>query len=124
MDETHKHYWEDFHPGDTAPMGEKRMDAEEMLAFASAYDPQPFHVDDAAARRSMYGGLIASGWHTVALVMRMMVDSYLNASASLGSPGVENVRWMKPGTARVLTFDAKADATITYEGRPTTIHMR
>jgi acyl dehydratase len=96
MDKTHKHYWEDFKPGDTAPMGEKRMNAEEMMAFASAYDPQPFHVDEAAARRSMYGGLIASGWHTVALVMRMMVDSYLNASASLGSPGVENVRWMKP----------------------------
>jgi acyl dehydratase len=91
-----KIFWEDFTPGDTAPIGEKTMDQAEMLAFAKAYDPQPFHIDEQAARQSMYGGLIASGWHTVALVMRMTVDSYLNASASLGSPGVDNVRWLKP----------------------------
>jgi acyl dehydratase len=91
-----KIYWEDFKPGDTAVMGEKTMEEADMIAFAKAYDPQPFHIDKAAAARSMYGGLIASGWHTVALVMRMMVDSYLNASASLGSPGVDNVRWLKP----------------------------
>jgi acyl dehydratase len=91
-----KLYWEDFRVGDTEPMGERRLEAAEMVAFAQAFDPQPFHVDEAAARDSMYGGLIASGWHTVALVMRMMADSYLNASASLGSPGVDNVRWLKP----------------------------
>ena len=91
-----KIYWEDFKPGDTAPMGEKTIDRAEMIAFARLYDPQPFHIDEEAARQSMYGGLIASGWHTVALVMRMMVDSYLNAAASLGSPGVDNVRWLKP----------------------------
>ena len=67
-----------------------------MIAFATAYDPQPFHIDEAAAKQSMFGGLIASGWHTCAMVMRMMVDSYLRDSASLGSPGVENVRWLKP----------------------------
>jgi len=89
-------YWEDFTPGDTAPIGEKIMEQAEMIAFARDYDPQPFHIDAEAARQSMYGGLIASGWHTVALVMRMMVDSYLNASASLGSPGVDHVRWLKP----------------------------
>lgn len=72
------------------------MEQAEMIAFARDYDPQPFHIDAEAARQSMYGGLIASGWHTVALVMRMMVDSYLNASASLGSPGVDHVRWLKP----------------------------
>jgi len=92
----HKYYWEDFKVGDTAPIGERRLDAAEIVAFAKAYDPQPFHIDEEAARKSMYGGLIASGWHTVALVMRMMVDSYLSQSASLGSPGVENVRWLKP----------------------------
>jgi acyl dehydratase len=91
-----KIYWEDFKPGDTAPMGEKTIDRAEMIAFARLYDPQPFHIDEEAARQSTYGGLIASGWHTVALVMRMMVDSYLNAAASLGSPGVDNVRWLKP----------------------------
>ena len=94
--EKHKYYWEDFKVGDTAPIGERRLDAAEIVAFAKAYDPQPFHIDEEAALKSMYGGLIASGWHTVALVMRMMVDSYLNESASLGSPGVENVRWVKP----------------------------
>lgn len=91
-----KYYWEDFKPGDTFPMGERAMDRGEMMAFARQFDPQPFHVDEAAAKRSMYGGLIASGWHTVAIVMRMMCDSYLNQSASLGSPGVDNVRWLKP----------------------------
>jgi acyl dehydratase len=91
-----KYYWEDFKVGDSAPLGERVVDKAEMIAFATAFDPQPFHIDEEAARASMYGGLIASGWHTVAMVMRMMVDSYLNDSASLGSPGVDNVRWLKP----------------------------
>ena len=89
-------YWEDFKVGDTEPMGERVVDKDEVIAFAKAYDPQPFHVDEAAAKASMYGGLIASGWHTVAMTMRMMVDSYLGEAASLGSPGVDNVRWLKP----------------------------
>src|SRR5215467_13907469 len=88
MQEPEKYYWEDFQLGDTAPIGEQHLDAAEMVAFARAYDPQPFHIDEDAARQTVYGGLIASGWYTVALVMRMMVDSYLNRSASLGSPGV------------------------------------
>jgi acyl dehydratase len=92
----HRIYWEDFVVGDVLPMGEKVVDRDEVVAFARAYDPQPFHVDEEAARRSMFGGLIASGWHTCAMVMRMMCDSYLNESASLGSPGVDNVRWLKP----------------------------
>ena len=91
-----KYYFEDFKVGDTAPMGEKVVDKDEMIAFAKAYDPQPFHTDEAAAKQSFFGGLIASGWHTCAMVMRMMVDSYLSDAASLGSPGVENVRWLKP----------------------------
>jgi len=92
----HTMFWEDFRVGDSAPMGEVVVDRDEVIAFASKYDPQPFHIDEAAAKASMYGGLIASGWHTVALVMRMMVDSYLSKAASLGSPGVDNVRWLKP----------------------------
>jgi acyl dehydratase len=96
LSETHKYYWEDFKPGDTFPMGERAIDRDEVMAFARQFDPQPFHIDEAAAERSIYGGLIASGWHTVAMVMRMMCDSYLNQSASLGSPGVDNVRWLKP----------------------------
>ncbi len=89
-------YWEDFRVGDTAPIGERTVERDEVIAFARAYDPQPFHIDEAAAEQSMFKGLIASGWHTVAMTMRMMCDSYLNRSASLGSPGVDNVRWLKP----------------------------
>jgi acyl dehydratase len=94
--ETQQYYWEDFKPGESFPMGERTLDRDEIMAFARQFDPQPFHIDEEAAKRSMYGGLIASGWHTVAMVMRMMCDSYLNQSASLGSPGVDNVRWLKP----------------------------
>ncbi|MCW5621988.1 MAG: MaoC family dehydratase [Burkholderiales bacterium] len=90
------YYWEDFKVGDIASLGERTVDRDEVIAFATAYDPQPFHVDEAAAAQSMYGGLIASGWHTAAMVMRMMVDSYLGRSASLGSPGIDNLRWLKP----------------------------
>jgi len=91
-----KYYWEDFEVGDTSSLGERTVDREEIIAFAKMYDPQPFHIDEEAGRQSMFGGLIASGWHTVAMVMRMSVDSYLRDSASLGSPGVDNVRWLKP----------------------------
>jgi acyl dehydratase len=91
-----KYYWEDFKVGDTAPIGERVVDKDEVIAFAKTYDPQPFHIDEEAAKQSMFGGLIASGWHTVGMVMRMTVDSYLRDSASLGSPGVDNVRWLKP----------------------------
>jgi acyl dehydratase len=91
-----KYYWEDFKVGEVHQIGEKRVDMDEMIAFAKQFDPQPFHVDETAAKVSMYGGLIASGWHTVALVMRMMCDSYMLDSASLGSPGVENLKWLKP----------------------------
>ena len=89
-------YWEDFKVGDTASIGERVVDRDEVIAFATAYDPQPFHIDEAAAEQSMFKGPIASGWHTVAMTMRMMCDAYLNRSASLGSPGVDNVRWLKP----------------------------
>jgi acyl dehydratase len=92
---------------------------EEIVEFASAYDPQPFHVDDAAARESPFGGLIASGWHTAALWMRLYVDAVLSKTASLGSPGVEELRWLRPvrpgdtltGTARILwTKPSERDA--------------
>jgi len=92
----YKYYWEDFKVGETHQIGEKRVDKDEIIAFAKQFDPQPFHVDEAAAKVSLYGGLIASGWHTVALVMRMMCDSYILDSASLGSPGIDNLKWLKP----------------------------
>lgn len=89
-------YFEDFKIGETLEMGRRVVDRDEVVTFAKAFDPQPFHVDEAAARDSFFGGLIASGWHTCAMVMRMMCDSYLLDAASLGSPGVDNIRWLKP----------------------------
>lgn len=91
-----KYYWEDFKVGEVQPIGEKRIDRDEIIAFAKQFDPQPFHIDEVAAKDSIFGGLIASGWHTCALVMRMMCDAYLLDSASLGSPGLDNVKWLKP----------------------------
>lgn len=96
MNTQFKTYWEDFKTGDRKSIGSVVVDKDEVIEFASRYDPQPFHVDEEAARQSIYGGLIASGWHTCSMVMRLMCDSYLLESASLGSPGIENVRWLRP----------------------------
>lgn len=93
---TFKYYWEDFKPGEKVDLGSRQVTAEEIIEFATKYDPQPFHVNPAAAKASIYGGLIASGWHTCAMVMRMMCDSYMLQAASLGSPGIDNVKWLKP----------------------------
>ncbi len=92
----YKYYFEDFKPGDVIPMGERTLTQAEMVAFAREFDPQPFHVDEEAAQHSMFGGLIASGWHTCSVMMRMMCDSHLNESASLGAPGLDNIRWLLP----------------------------
>lgn len=89
-------YWEDFPVGDVREFGATEVTREMIVEFASRYDPQPFHVDDEAARQSLFGGLCASGWHTSALAMRMMCDEYLLKAASLGSPGIDNLRWLQP----------------------------
>lgn len=89
-------YWEDFAIGDEAVHGTYEVGEEEIVRFAREFDPQPFHVDAAAAAASPFGGLIASGWHTAAIYMGLFVRSELQASASLGSPGVENLRWLAP----------------------------
>jgi acyl dehydratase len=89
-------YWEDFPAGHRMDFGALKVSREAVLAFARDFDPQPFHLDDEAARQSLFGGLCASGWHTCAMAMRMMCDEYLLRSASLGSPGVDSVRWLKP----------------------------
>ena len=91
-----KYYFEDFVPGTVWEMQGPVLTKEEIVDFGSKFDPQYFHVDEVAARRSRYGGLIASGWHTVSLCMRMMCDRYLSEAASLGSPGVDHVRWLHP----------------------------
>ncbi|HYJ18917.1 MAG TPA: MaoC family dehydratase [Burkholderiales bacterium] len=89
-------YWEDFKVGEVEQIGGKKVERDEVIAFAKQFDPQPFHVDETAAKESMYGGLIASGWHTCAMVMRMMCDAYMLQSASVGSPGIDNLKWLKP----------------------------
>lgn len=89
-------YFEDFRPGQTVELGNRTVTEEEIVAFARQWDPQPFHTDAEAARDSVFGGLIASGWHTGAMWMRLYVDSLLGSSASQGSPGVEELRWLAP----------------------------
>lgn len=89
-------YWEDFEPGQVFELGARTVTKEEILAFARAWDPQPFHVDEQAATGGPFGGLIASGWHTAAVFMRMYVDEVLNRTASMGSPGIEELRWLVP----------------------------
>ena len=91
-----KYYWEDLAVGSVRDLGTVTLSAEEIKDFASRFDPQPFHVDEAAGRRSIFGNLCASGWHTAALAMKLTVENFLNESASMGSPGVENLRWLKP----------------------------
>ena len=93
-----KDYWyfEDFEPGQDIDLGTRTVTEEEIVAFARDYDPQPFHVDREAAAHSIYGGVIASGWHTCGMMMRMVVDGLLNRSASMGSPGLDGVRWLAP----------------------------
>jgi acyl dehydratase len=91
-----KLYWEDFPPGDVMEMGSHTFTEAEIIAFARQFDPQPFHIDPEAARAGYFKGLIASGWHTCSVAMRLMVDKYVGRSASLGSPGLDNIRWLAP----------------------------
>ena len=90
-------YWEDVEVGAVERFGAYAVTREEVLAFARAYDPQPFHLDDEAAAQSLFGRLSASGWHTCAMTMRMLVDHVAETNmASLGSPGIDDLRWLKP----------------------------
>jgi acyl dehydratase len=90
------YFWEDFPPGWTYESGPRTLSAEEIIAFAREYDPQSYHTDAAAAEHSPFGGLIASGWQTCAVAMRLMCDGYLLRSACIGSPGLDELRWFKP----------------------------
>jgi acyl dehydratase len=89
-------YFEDYIVGSTHEFGTLVVTEEEVIAFARRYDPQVFHVDPAAARKTHFGGLIASGWLTAGLMMRLLVDNFVSSVASLGSPGVNELRWLKP----------------------------
>jgi len=89
-------YFEDFHCGRFGSFGPRHVTREEIIAFASEFDPQPMHVDEEAAKRTMMNGLSASGWHLCGLMMRMLVDGFIGRSSSLGAPGVDTVRWLAP----------------------------
>ncbi len=89
-------YFEDYVEGNVHEFGKIAADETEMIAFAVRFDPQSFHTDPVAAKKSIYGGLIASGWYSAGLMMRLFVDHYLSHVASLGSPGVDQLRWFKP----------------------------
>lgn len=109
-----KLYWEDFNVGQLGEYGRKLVSAEEIKEFAAQFDPQPMHLDEAAARATMVGGLCASGWHTCAMMMRIVADGFLLNSSSMGAPGVEEIRWLapvRPGdelTVRATVRDKKA----------------
>jgi acyl dehydratase len=89
-------FFEDFRPGEVLEFGDYLVTEEEIVDFAKRYDPQPFHVDPDAAGKSIYGGLIASGWLTGSIVMRLLVDHFISPLSSMGSPGADEIRWTKP----------------------------
>jgi acyl dehydratase len=113
-------YWEDFAVGDATEVGPVTVSAAEIIEFASRYDPQLFHLDEEAGKASPFGGLIASGWHTTALFMGMFVRAVLLDSASLGSPGVEEIRW----TAPVRPGDTLAGRSTVTDVRPSSTNAR
>jgi acyl dehydratase len=110
-------WFEDYEPGSVHEFGSIRVDEEEVLAFGRRFDPQVFHTDPEAAKATEYGGLIASGWHTAALMMRLYSDHYLSHVATLVSPGVDELRWLlpvRPGdelSIRVTVVDARRSRT-------------
>ena len=91
-----KYFWEDMAVGQVRELGHITPTREEIIDFATQFDPQPFHLNDEAAKASVFGALSASGWHTCAMAMRLMVTGFLHETSSLGSPGLENIKWLKP----------------------------
>jgi acyl dehydratase len=106
-------WFEDYIPGSVHEFGSTQVNEEEIIAFASQFDPQSFHLDREPAETSVFGGLVASGWHTASMTMRMLVDYYLSEVSSLGSPGIDELRWLLPVragdelTVRVRVLEAR-----------------
>ena len=116
-------WFEDFREGEVTEVGPVTVSEDDILSFAQQFDPQPFHVDAEAARESPFGGLIASGWHTAAIYMGLFVRGVLEGTASLGSPGVEELRWLAPvrpgDTLRGRTTVTDVQPSSTTPGRGT-----
>jgi len=116
-------YYEDVEVGATREFGAYEVTSEEIISFAEQYDPQPFHTDPESARNSMFGGLVASGWHTAAMTMRMLVDHYLSKSGAMGSPGLEGLRWttpVRPGD--VLSVETEVTGKETWDDQRGVVH--
>jgi acyl dehydratase len=117
MTDSFKYYFEDFEPGQMTEVKGPTLSREEIVEFASRFDPQPFHVDEEKAKQSIYHGVIASGWHTASLCMRMICDAYLLDAASMGSSGVDEMRWLipvRPGdtiSMRMTVLETKTSRT-------------
>lgn len=115
--EPDKLHFEDFPVGEVVTFGACKVTAEDIKAFAAEFDPQPFHLDEYAGTLSIAGALSASGWHTIAMTMRIMFDGYIKDAASMGSFGVDEVKWLKPVFAgevlscRRTTLDARVSSS-------------
>ena len=122
---SYKYYWEDFYPGQVLETGGLSLSAEEIIEFGKKYDPQPFHIDSEKAKQTFFGELIASGWQTASICMRMICDLYLIEAASLGSPGVDELRWVKPvrpgDTLRLRTTVIEATPSAKQPNRGTVL---
>ena len=119
-------HFEDFHAGQIYDLGRHRLTPDEIIAFAHEFDPQPQHLDAEAAKRSILGGLAASGWHLCSLAMRMLVDGLLSHAESLGAPAVDDVQWRRPVLANdLLRMDAEVlDTRESSSGRRGYVRMR
>jgi len=112
-------YLDDFTPGETQSLGTRTITAEEIIDYARDYDPQPFHLDEEAAAKTPFGGLVASGWQVGAIAMRLLVDNLLSGAASLGSPGLDKVQWRKPvRPGDTLTMSGKVLQVIPSRSKP------
>jgi acyl dehydratase len=113
--------FEDFPQGRFGSFGPRHVSREEIIAFAAEFDPQPMHLDEGAARSSMLKGLSGSGWHLCSLTMRMLFDGFIGRTASLGSPGIDEVRWLSPlRPGDDLMLDVDVVETRVSRSRPTT----
>jgi acyl dehydratase len=113
--------FEDFPVGHFGTFGPRHVTREEIIAFATEYDPQPMHLDEEAAKRSMLRGLSGSGWHLSSLMMRMLFDGFIGRTASLGSPGVDELRWLSPlRPGDDLTLDVDVTQARISQSRPDT----
>ena len=119
-------YYEDLEAGDTYALeGRYEVDREEITAFAEQYDPQPFHLEEAAAADSVFGGLVASGWHTAAMCMRLVVEEFLDPETSMGASGVEDLEWIEPvRPGDTLRVEIEVLETRPSESRPEMGHVR